>query len=103
MGGRLACDTHRATGGPEEIYFRGYLQPQLTRRLGAFRGIGLSLLLWDLWHLWNPAMFVRRFLITLPDAIIVYQRGRLWTPLIVHPLGNRLLVLAYLLMPAGLL
>ncbi len=86
---------------PEEIYFRGYLQPQLTRRLGPVWGIGLSLLLWDMWHLWNPAMFVRRFLITLPDAIVVYRRGRLWAPLVMHPLGNRLLVLAYLLMPAA--
>lgn len=86
---------------PEEIYFRGYLQPQLTRRLGRLRGIGISLLLWDAWHLWNPAMFVRRFVITLPDAIIVDRRRRVWAPLIAHPLGNRLLVTGYLLMPGA--
>jgi membrane protease YdiL (CAAX protease family) len=84
---------------PEEIYFRGYLQPQLTARLGAFWGIVLSLLLWDLWHLGNPAMMVRRFFITLPDALLVHWRKRVWGPLILHPLGNRILVIAYLLMP----
>ena len=74
----------------EEVYFRGYLQRQLTQRLGAVRGILLTQLLWDAWHVWNPAMFVRRFLIALPDAIIVHCRGRVWPSLIAHPLGNRL-------------
>lgn len=81
----------------EEVYFRGYLQRQFTMRLGAVRGILLTQLLWDVWHVWNPAMFVRRFLITLPDAIVVHRRQRVWPSLIAHPLGNRLGVVLALL------
>ena len=82
---------------PEEIYFRGYLQSQITKRMGAFWGIVLSNLLWNMWHIWNPAMFVRRFIITLPDGIIVHLRGRVWAPMISHPLGNRIGTLLFLL------
>ncbi|MBI5035177.1 MAG: CPBP family intramembrane metalloprotease [Chloroflexi bacterium] len=82
---------------PEEIYFRGYLQSQITKRIGAFWGIVLSNLLWDLWHVWNPAMFVRRFVINLPLGILVHLRGRVWGPMIAHPLGNRLNALLLLL------
>jgi membrane protease YdiL (CAAX protease family) len=77
--------------GPEELYFRGYLQRQMTERLGAFWGITLSLLLWDLWHLKNPVMFVRRFFIGLcTSAIVFHLRGRVWGPMVGHPLVNRL-------------
>ena len=75
---------------PEEMYFRGYLQRELTVRLGAFWGIVLNVLIWDLWHIWNPAMFVRRFFVTLPHAIVVHLRGRVWAPMLVHPLTNRI-------------
>ena len=85
----------------EEVYFRGYLQPQMTARLGAFSGITLSLLLWDVWHVWNPAMFIRRFVITIPSALIVHYRKRVWAPMLVHPLVNRLGALLLLLGYAG--
>lgn len=75
---------------PEELYFRGYLQRELTVRLGAVWGIVLNVLIWDLWHIWNPAMFVRRFFITLPHAIVVHFRGRVWASMLVHPLTNRI-------------
>lgn len=75
---------------PEELYFRGYLQRELTIRLGAFWDVVLSNLIWDLWHIWNPAMFVRRFFVTLPYGIIVHLRGRVWAPMLVHPLTNRI-------------
>ena len=40
---------------------------------------------------WLPAMAgAGTVLITLPDAIIVHCRGRVWPSLIAHPLGNRL-------------
>jgi membrane protease YdiL (CAAX protease family) len=81
----------------EEVYFRGYLQPVLVRRLGPWRGIFLALLLWDLWHLWNPAMLLRRFVINLPSAILVHLRGRVWCSMLAHPLGNRLGTLLWLL------
>jgi membrane protease YdiL (CAAX protease family) len=76
---------------PEELYFRGYLQRQITARRGAFWGITLSLLLWNLWHLNNPAAFVRRFFAGLLSfALVVHKRGRVWGSMLGHPVSNRL-------------
>ena len=82
----------------EEIYFRGYLQRQMTERMGAFWGITLSLLLWNVWHLKNPAAFVRRFFTGLFwSAILFHIRGRVWGPMVGHPLSNRLNAVVMLL------
>jgi membrane protease YdiL (CAAX protease family) len=80
----------------EEIYFRGYLQRQMTKRLGAFWGITLSVLLWDLWHLQNPAAYVRRFFAGLISGLTFHLRGRVWGPMIGHPAANRVNAIQWL-------
>lgn len=56
--------------------------------MGAFWGIALSVLLWDVWHLKNPAAFVRRFFSGLIEALVFHLRDRVWGPMVGHPLGN---------------
>jgi membrane protease YdiL (CAAX protease family) len=84
----------------EEVYFRGYLQRQITARRGAFWGIALSTLLWDLWHIKSPASFVRRFFVGLVSyALVAHVRRRVWGPMVGHPLGNRINAVLILLRP----
>ena len=35
----------------EEIGWRGYMQPRLLARFGFWPGIGLTALIWAIWHL----------------------------------------------------
>jgi membrane protease YdiL (CAAX protease family) len=82
----------------EEVYFRGYLQRQITARMGAAWGMALSMLLWDLWHVKSPAAFLRRFVVGLVSyAFVTHARRRIWGSMLAHPLGNRINAILLLL------
>jgi membrane protease YdiL (CAAX protease family) len=80
----------------EELYYRGYLLPRMSR-LG--RGAPyFNAALWALNHLWQPWGAPVFFLAMLP-AILVVQRTRcVWLIVVGHSLGNFLMILAMVLM-----
>jgi len=81
---------------PEEMFFRGYIQNKLQALARKNVAVFLSALVWDLAHLWSLANLLERFFYGLIYAIVFRLRQNTTGPMIVHPLGNRALVLAYL-------
>ena len=82
---------------PEEIFFRGYLQNQLQEVMDKNVAVILSALIWALAHLWGLANTIERFLYGCVYAIIFRARQNTTGPMIVHPIGNRALLLGFIL------
>jgi membrane protease YdiL (CAAX protease family) len=69
----------------EELYFRGYVQRSLQRRIGRTGAWLLATLIWSLWHVWAPQELVRRLLAGLcVEALLFRWRQNTWPSLIVH-------------------
>ncbi len=86
---------------PEEVFFRGYVQNHLQERVGTNGAVLAGAVIWDLWHLFAPAEFVRRLFYGLAYALVFRLRQNTTPLAIAHPLGNRLLMLGYVLGSAG--
>jgi membrane protease YdiL (CAAX protease family) len=72
----------------EELYFRGFLLPRLSR-LGIWAPI-LEMALFALYHLWSPWLAITRFLVYLPTVYAVWRTGSVVIAIWVHCLSNSL-------------
>jgi membrane protease YdiL (CAAX protease family) len=82
----------------EEMYFRGYLLPRLSR-LGAWAPL-LNTVLFSLYHFFTPWLNVGRIIGLLPMVYAAWWKKSIYVSMTVHVLGNAipmLIVLAVLL------
>ncbi len=70
----------------EEMYFRGYLLPRLSR-LGVYAPI-LNGLLFTLYHFWQPYAYISIFAVMAPLAWIVRRKQNLYLGIIIHSALN---------------
>jgi membrane protease YdiL (CAAX protease family) len=70
----------------EEMYFRGYLLPRISR-LGWLSPF-VSASLFTLAHFWQPYNYALIFLIQLPLVYIVYWKRNIYIAILVHCAGN---------------
>lgn len=71
----------------EETFFRGYLQPALSARLGRAGGIAATAVIFSLIHLPRALpMFVGRLLLGLVFGVLRDRDRPLWAPAIAHAL-----------------
>jgi membrane protease YdiL (CAAX protease family) len=76
---------------PEELFFRGYVQNRLQDRNGKNVAVFLSAILWDLWHIYGAAQYLRRFFFGLIFLALVFRwRQNSYPVMISHSIGNRL-------------
>jgi membrane protease YdiL (CAAX protease family) len=66
----------------EELYFRGHLLPRL-QRLGVWAPV-VNTVLFALYHLWSPWLFVGRVLGFLPMTYAVWRRRSIYIGIAVH-------------------
>lgn len=79
----------------EELYFRGYLLPRLSR-FGKWAPI-LNQILFSLYHLWTPWQFISRIGFFLPTVWVTWRKEDLRVSLWVHCLANTLVTLLSIL------
>lgn len=82
----------------EELLFRGWLQPRLVTRLGAWPGLLLTALLFGAAHLpFSPLFALVAGVAGLGYGLVVHYSGRLWPALALHGAVNLLhfLLLSY--------
>jgi membrane protease YdiL (CAAX protease family) len=79
---------------PEELFFRGYIQNNLQKYTGKKTSTFLSALIWDISHIFNLASVVERFFSGLALSYLFEKRQNTTPSMIVHPVGNRALLLA---------
>jgi len=70
----------------EEIYFRGYLLPRLSRF--GFWAVPIHTTLFGLFHTWTPWMVVTRAIGIIPFAYIVQRKQNIYIGMIAHVLFN---------------
>ena len=70
----------------EELYFRGYLLPRISR-LGAWAPL-LNTVLFSLYHFFNPFSLVSRIVQFLPVVYVAWWKRNIYVSMIVHVLGN---------------
>jgi membrane protease YdiL (CAAX protease family) len=70
----------------EEMYFRGYLLPRISR-FGAWAPL-LNTVLFSLYHFFNPFGFVSRILEFLPLAYAAWWKRNIYVSMTVHVLFN---------------
>ncbi len=83
----------------EELYYRGYLLPRLSR-LGWLAPV-INALLFTLGHFWQPYNYPLIFLLVLPEICLVYWKRNIKISILLHCAGNTigaLLSLALLFM-----
>jgi membrane protease YdiL (CAAX protease family) len=83
----------------EEIYFRGYLLPRLSRF--GFWAVPIHTTLFALFHVWTPWMFVARVIGIIPFAYIVQRKQNIYIGMIAHCFFNILDVLAAAMLVLG--
>jgi uncharacterized protein len=79
----------------EELYFRGYLLPRLSR-FGRVAPI-LNMILFSLYHVWTPWQFISRIGFFLPTVWVTWLRKDLRISILVHCISNTLLTLISLI------
>lgn len=72
----------------EELYFRGYLLPRLSR-WGWFAPL-VNTLLFTLQHFWQPYNYPLIFLLVLPEVLIVYWKRNIRFSILCHCTANSL-------------
>jgi uncharacterized protein len=72
----------------EEIYFRGYLLPRLSRF--GWRTIPIHTVLFALFHVWSPWMAVVRALELIPLTFVAQKKRNIYIGMIVHIFVNAL-------------
>jgi membrane protease YdiL (CAAX protease family) len=70
----------------EEMYFRGYLMPRLSR-FGRWTPV-IETALFTLYHFWQPYYWITQFFFILPVVVAVYWKKNVKLGLIVHILLN---------------
>lgn len=75
----------------EEVIFRGYLQRNVERRLGAGASVVLVGLLFGLFHL-RLTEFIPLSMLGIYLGYVVWVSGSLWTAVLVHLLNNGIAV-----------
>jgi CAAX protease family protein len=70
----------------EEIYFRGYLLPRISR-LGAWAPL-LNTVLFSLYHFFTPWLNASRIIGLLPMVYAVWWKKSIYVSMTVHVLGN---------------
>jgi uncharacterized protein len=76
----------------EEVIFRGYLQRNVERRLGAAASIVIVGMLFGLFHL-RITEFIPLTILGIYLGYVVWVSGSLWTGVLVHLLNNGIAVL----------
>ena len=71
----------------EELYFRGFLLPRMPESLG-WAGSLLHSILFALYHVWSPWMFLARFVALLPLIYIVRWKKNIFLGIGAHWLIN---------------
>lgn len=79
----------------EELYFRGFLLPRLSR-FGIWAAL-IETTLFGLYHLWSPWMLVERAIAFLPITIFTQIKRNIYVVIIVHCAINLLLSIPLLL------
>ena len=77
----------------EEIAFRGVVQSAFVSSAGALWGIGITALLFGLYH-FDEWMFTPTFLLGIALGWLAENRNGLWPPIALHVLYNGLTVVA---------
>ncbi len=75
----------------EELYFRGYLLPRLSRF--GFWAVPIHTTLFGLFHVWTPWLVVARAIGIIPFAYIVQRKQNIYIGMIAHIIFNTLDVL----------
>src|SRR5829696_9151622 len=70
----------------EEMYFRGYLLPRISR-LGAWAPV-VNTALFSLYHFFNPFSLLSRIVQFLPVVYVAWWKRSIYVSMIVHVLGN---------------
>jgi hypothetical protein len=70
----------------EELYFRGYLLPRMSR-LGAWAPLA-NTVLFSLYHFWSPWSFLARVAGVTPFAYAVWRTENVYLGMVVHVLLN---------------
>ena len=85
----------------EELYFRGYLLPRISR-LGAWAPL-VNTILFSLYHLWTPWQTVGRILALLPMVYAAWWKRSIYVSIGAHCLGNvaTMMLLLPVLLGAG--
>ena len=76
----------------EEVFFRGLLQPELERSLGAARGIAVTAFLFAFVHL-LPQVLPLHFFLGLAFGFVVYATRSIWSGILLHVANNSLAIL----------
>jgi membrane protease YdiL (CAAX protease family) len=79
---------------PEEMFFRGYIQNKTQDIIGRNRAAVLSAFLWDITHIFGLVNFLERFIYGLVYGFVFRFRQNTTPTMVVHPIGNRALLLA---------
>ena len=70
----------------EELYFRGYLLPRISR-FGVWAPV-INMVLFALYHFWTPWQAVTRIIFYLPVVYAVWRRKNIYIGIWEHTLGN---------------
>jgi CAAX protease family protein len=70
----------------EELYFRGYLLPRVSR-LGRLAPV-FNVVLFALYHLWTPWQAVTRIVFILPAVYVVWRERNIYVGIWAHCIGN---------------
>jgi uncharacterized protein len=78
----------------EELYFRGYLLPRISR-FGAWAPL-INTVLFSLYHFFTPWQLLGRILALLPMVYAVWWRRNIYIGIAVHCMGNTVTMIALL-------
>jgi membrane protease YdiL (CAAX protease family) len=76
----------------EEIFFRGFVLPGLIKRLGVWRALVISSLVFGLFHI-DPGAIVPTFALGLALGWVYLKTGSIWPAIFAHGLHNTVAVL----------
>ena len=85
----------------EEMYFRGYLLPRISR-FGAWAPL-INTVLFSLYHFFSPFGFVSRIITLLPMVYAAWWKRNIYISMSVHILGNLFGAVLPLLLILGIL
>ncbi|MFN2272167.1 MAG: lysostaphin resistance A-like protein, partial [Anaerolineae bacterium] len=84
----------------EEMYFRGYLLPRLSR-FGAWAPL-INTLLFSLYHFFTPWQNVTRIIALIPMVYVGWWKKNIYLGMIVHCLANTFSAIGVLALALGL-